>query len=500
MEENDHEITCTICGSTNRQGAVFCRSCGANLAAASDEHAADEQESKLAARAAVTGEGEGFNSTIEIDMQTLMDQHSAELGHEQHVAAEESQPETAAESGETNAGDLEEIEAPEFAQPIEVQSVDSANPDRLRPGDRLNHGRYLIVDRLEPKSDQDGETARYSAHDYFRCGACRSEYEAEPTGEYCDYCGAEMSTLLTVEITQLVSSLKQDDQIGFEEGGVYYLVTLPDRYHQTTEGKFDRGVRLQYGYQSDLGEQREIDEDSVLAMSLSGMFEGIAEPTLGLFAVADGIGGHEAGEVASRKAIQQFSAEVLDTVFKRIVGSARGIDADWLAERLEHAVHKANENVYELNQQFDLGTTITAALVYNNLTAVANVGDSRTYLWRDGELTQITEDHSMVASLIAAKQLEPEEIYTHEQKGMIFRSLGDRLDLKVDTFTLELKPKDRLILCCDGVWEMIRDEGIEQVMLEEHDPQLACNKMVRRSNVAGGEDNISVIVVVVEAA
>ena len=140
----------------------------------------------------------------------------------------------------------------------------------------------------------------------------------------------------------------------------------------------------------------------------------------------------------------------------------------------------------------------TAVLVLNDTAVAANVGDSRVYLWRDGKLAQITQDHSLVASLIAVGELEPEEIYTHEKKSVIYRSIGDKPDVEVDTFVTPLQDGDRLVCCCDGLWEMIRDEGIAEVMLSEPDPQQACNEMVKRANFAGGEDNISVIVTAVE--
>jgi protein phosphatase len=111
----------------------------------------------------------------------------------------------------------------------------------------------------------------------------------------------------------------------------------------------------------------------------------------------------------------------------------------------------------------------------------------------------LTTDHSVVARMIADGQAEPEEIYTHPHRSVIYRSIGDKPLVDVDTAALPLEPGDRLILCCDGLWEMIYDEGIEDVMMQESDPQLACDQLVKRANLAGGEDNISVIVVQVEA-
>jgi protein phosphatase len=142
-----------------------------------------------------------------------------------------------------------------------------------------------------------------------------------------------------------------------------------------------------------------------------------------------------------------------------------------------------------------MGTTLTAALIVDGRAVVANVGDSRTYLWRDEALEQITRDHSLVATLVAAGRLEPEAVYTHDQKGMIYRSVGEAADLRVDMFALSLRPGDRLVLCSDGLWEMVRDEGLAAALRAEADSQAACDRLVDEANRAGGEDNISVLVV-----
>jgi serine/threonine protein phosphatase PrpC len=118
---------------------------------------------------------------------------------------------------------------------------------------------------------------------------------------------------------------------------------------------------------------------------------------------------------------------------------------------------------------------------------------------RNGELSQITRDHSMIAKLVEQGLLPPDAVYTHEQKGVIYRSLGDRSNLEVDIFQLELEVGDRLLLCSDGLWDMVRDPYIEDTLLQYYDPQQACEHLVESANLAGGEDNISVVVVDIQS-
>jgi len=264
-------------------------------------------------------------------------------------------------------------------------------------------------------------------------------------------------------------------------------------------------LTLRAGARTHPGRVRDRNEDSVVFIRLSGLLAGSAAPSLGpelgFFAVADGMGGHALGEVASRRVAQQLTAAVLDRVFKRVVLTGRGADEAWMARALRDCVLAANTELLAAQRanHSDMGTTLTAALVIDGWATVANVGDSRTYLWRDDALQQITRDHSLVASLVAAGALEPDAVYNHEQKAMIYRSIGEADDLLVDTFSLSLRPDDRLLLCSDGLWEMVRDEGLAAALRAEADPQAVCDRLLDEANRAGGEDNVSALVVWVTA-
>jgi protein phosphatase len=279
-------------------------------------------------------------------------------------------------------------------------------------------------------------------------------------------------------------------------GDQWYQVLPASEQEPEGEEQPVPGWRLEIGQASHPGQLRELDEDSVLTMTLSTIHEGRTALTLGLYAIADGIGGQDAGEVASRLALQTLARQVLQRVFwPELQGEPLLLET--MAEQLSAAVQSAGQSVYDarLGLDSDMGTTLTAVLIRNDLALIANVGDSRTYVWGPDGLLQLTEDHSLVAKLIAAGEVAPEAIYTHPQRSLISRCLGDSPEVQVDLFTLILEPGYRLLLCCDGVWEMIRDEGIEEVLLRENHPQQAADMIVTWSNEAGGEDNISVIIV-----
>lgn len=268
----------------------------------------------------------------------------------------------------------------------------------------------------------------------------------------------------------------------------------------------DRGavpsrLALHAAARSHPGRIRDGNEDSVLSIRLSGLLAGSASPALGpelgFFAVADGIGGHDRGEIASCRTLQHLAAAVIDRVFKRLVLTDRGVDEAWMERALRECILAANAELLALQRanHSDMGTTLTAVLVIGGRAVVANIGDSRTYLWRDDALAQITRDHSLVATLVAAGRLEPEAVFTHDQKAMIYRSVGEADELVVDTFALSLRPGDGLLLCSDGLWEMVRDEGLAAALRAEADPQAVCDRLVDDANRAGGEDNISLLVV-----
>jgi serine/threonine protein phosphatase PrpC len=163
-------------------------------------------------------------------------------------------------------------------------------------------------------------------------------------------------------------------------------------------------------------------------------------------------------------------------------------------------VQRANQVVRDYAQHYpdrahDAGSTVTMAVLRGWTAYVANVGDSRTYLLRDGRLQQITTDHSLVAGLVAAGKIQPEEIYSHPQRNVIYRSLGSDPQVEVDITRQPLQPGDRLLLCSDGLWEMVRDPQIKALLEGAPDVWEACDQLVHTANQNGGQDNITAVVV-----
>lgn len=235
-------------------------------------------------------------------------------------------------------------------------------------------------------------------------------------------------------------------------------------------------IRQHWFAHTDIGRMRSHNEDSVLA-----------EPPL--FVVADGLGGHEAGEVASSIAVETLRDN-----------APRHADANALAR----AVRAANREVLRAAKEgigkAGMGTTMTAAIVEGGDIAIAHVGDSRAYLLRGGVLEQLTDDHSMVADMIRRGQLTEAEARVHPNRSVITRALGTDPNMVADTYYAHASEGDRLLLCSDGLTGMLQDTVIEQLLSEYRDPSTAANMLVDAANEAGGHDNISVVVVDIDQA
>lgn len=258
-------------------------------------------------------------------------------------------------------------------------------------------------------------------------------------------------------------------------------------------------AKIQVGSASDIGLVREHNEDALLVQDLV-LKEYDPSEVASLYAVADGMGGHSAGEVASNLAIEVLASNV-QKALRSVANEGVALrDSDFLSRILVEAVQTANTEIFtqNLSTSRNMGTTLVTMLVVGTAAYLANVGDSRAYLLDGGGLHQLTNDHSLVASLVAAGQIAPEEIYTHPQRNIITRCLGTHRSVQVDTFVTELGLGTSTVLCSDGLWEMVRDDKLRDVLLQSRSPQEACDVLVTLANENGGFDNISVIVAKVE--
>ncbi len=210
----------------------------------------------------------------------------------------------------------------------------------------------------------------------------------------------------------------------------------------------------------------------------------------GLFIVADGMGGHDAGEVASKLAVETVCSSMREAAEK---------ENDPI-ELISRSVLRANEAVIRegIKSGSNMGTTLGVALVAENTAYIASVGDSRVYWIENGSISQITEDHSLVAKLVAAGKLTREEARNHPKSNLLYRTIGSEENVKVDTFTIELKKNGCLLLCTDGLWGEVTDEDIHQACAAEKDIRAACARLIKMANENGGKDNITAVMVKVE--
>jgi serine/threonine protein phosphatase PrpC len=236
-------------------------------------------------------------------------------------------------------------------------------------------------------------------------------------------------------------------------------------------------MRLVFAAATDVGRMRKNNEDSYLS----------AKPVA---AVADGMGGHSAGEVASAIAIEELAA----------LGERGPWENETAAtDDLKQAILRANRRIREMaasdRKLNGMGTTLVALLEDGDMVHVANVGDSRGYLLRQGELSQVTVDHSLVQELVDDGRLSPEDAERHPQRSVITRALGIDPEVEFDLFTYKLQVGDRLLLCSDGLSDVVEPAQIRKVLLRVRSAQRAARELVTVANEQGGPDNITVIVV-----
>jgi serine/threonine protein phosphatase PrpC len=255
-------------------------------------------------------------------------------------------------------------------------------------------------------------------------------------------------------------------------------------------------MRVQWAASSHPGIRRLTNEDSYCT-----------RPDLGLFVVADGMGGHVAGEIASRivvQAIESYVAETVDSDPASTWPQAFDVNLGVDGNRLKGAFHIANQRLAkEVAGSQDLrgmATTASALIVNGSTAALAHVGDSRIYRWRNGAIERMTIDHSWVEDQVRAGLLSANEARQHPWRNVVTRALSGGEDPEIDLQMLELSAKDRLLLCSDGLSSVVPDARIAALLTAHAEPAAACDALVAEANDAGGPDNVTALVVHIDAA
>ena len=303
----------------------------------------------------------------------------------------------------------------------------------------------------------------------------------------------------TAELLRRYCALEYADLLGMLESIERGVVRDPQAVGRAVEREIrqtptsDGGPALAAAW-TDLGLLRTLNEDNWGWIRLS--------ETASLYAVADGMGGHDGGEVASALAVRTIcevsKSKILDLLNIPFTADDTGVAA---AEALlEAAFQSANNTIKDEADErgTDMGTTMVTALVlHDRLALVANVGDSRAYLLRRGVLHQISRDHSLVANMVERGRLTRAEARVHPHSNILVRTVGGEHDVEIDIFRVSLEPADRLLLCTDGLWGEVEDPLIEAILAKQADTREAVRQLVRAAQRSGGKDNITALIVAI---
>lgn len=450
--------------------------------------------------------------------QTTLPDESAVAANEEGQGQQEAQDSEAAQTipQEEKVEATSQEEKSELMQEPTDQQESTASTNSfpiLSVGDQILE-RYEITQVLS-ESAQEHIYQVIDHQGYQHCWNCGSDQNAEGD-EFCSNCGASM---LDVPYTMHEYSTEQpsEEANGHLEDAHVLQGTIANTFvdhghtyvieqQQVEQNPFPNGVLLLAASNSDAGDVRRSDpnEDSTLVLLLQRVHESISTPS-GVFIVADGLGGHDNGQVASRMTINIIAERLLQELLSEPLllekngEPPKKFDEDALVTLFHDAVEEANTALCQKNQldKTDMGSTITGFMVVGEHAYVLNVGDSRTYMLRGKQLYQLTTDHSLVGQLVAGGLIEPDDVYTHPQRSQIYRSLGDKPNVQIDIFKQELLPGDILLSCSDGLWEMVRNPQIESILDNAPDPETACGQLIETANTNGGEDNVSAVIVFV---
>ncbi len=251
-------------------------------------------------------------------------------------------------------------------------------------------------------------------------------------------------------------------------------------------------AQLAAGCWQSIGLQRDHNEDALFTLTTT-LATDTRNIMFGLYIIADGMGGHQNGEVASALAIRAMSGHVIQNIYAQLLAVTPHEQDRSIQEIMQAGVMEANHTI--LTHALGGGTTLTAVLVFGDQLTFAHVGDSRAYLVKNDSVEVFTQDHSLVKRLEELGQITAEEAAVHPQRNVLYRALGQGEPLEPDVFTAPLPEGGHLLLCTDGLWGLVTKENILEIVNSSANPQSACQKLIEAANAAGGPDNISAILI-----
>jgi serine/threonine protein phosphatase PrpC len=252
-------------------------------------------------------------------------------------------------------------------------------------------------------------------------------------------------------------------------------------------------AQLLVGCGQSVGRQREHNEDTLFTLNVV-QAGNKGNVTFGIFIMADGMGGHQHGEIASGVATRVMASELVRKIFTPLFGATSEPPAEPVQEIMQTGIREAQQAV--MHYAPGGGTTLTAALVMGDQVTLAHVGDSRAYfIYPDGRMEVVTRDHSLVHRLQELGQLSEKEAATHPQRNVLYRAIGQGEPFEADVNTYRMPHPGYLMLCTDGLWGVVSEDEIYRIVTESADPTQACQNLVEAANLAGGPDNISIVLI-----
>lgn len=254
----------------------------------------------------------------------------------------------------------------------------------------------------------------------------------------------------------------------------------------------DQAGHVIVGAAQSTGLERSHNEDALFVMQGNSAGE-ISLPNFGLYIVADGMGGHRAGEVASAISVRKVAQRITEETILHLFDSENSSETPPIQDMVRKALADANDAVVE--RVPGGGTTLTVVLLLGKYLTIGHVGDSRAYLISDNGLKVITRDHSLVERLRELGQLSDDEAAVHPQRNVLYRAVGQGGNLEVDVLSHPIPASGYMLICSDGLWGVVPDPEIQSIILKAPHPQIACEQLVKAANSAGGPDNITAILV-----